>query len=52
MRRPCHDTDALGVQASWSVVDQKLGHLRRGDRAWLDFSPEERKRMKKEKPGA
>jgi hypothetical protein len=38
------------VEASWSVLDQKLGHLRRGDRQHLDFMPEERKRMKKEKP--
>ena len=40
-----------GVQAACSMVDQKLGHLRRGDRQHLDFSPAERKRMKKEKPG-
>lgn len=45
------DADVEGVQASWSVVDQKLAHLRRGDRHHLDFSPAERKRMKKEKPG-
>ncbi|MBL0178816.1 MAG: hypothetical protein IPP98_06765 [Gemmatimonadetes bacterium] len=51
MGPPYHDADVEGVQASWSVVDQKLGHLRRGDRARLDFLPEERKRMKKEKPG-
>ena len=44
------DADVEGVQASWSVLDQKLGHLRRGDRQHLDFSPAERKRMKKEKP--
>jgi len=44
------DADVEGVQASWSVLDQKLGHLRRGDRKAMDFLPEERKRMKKEKP--
>lgn len=45
------DADVEGVQASWSVVDQMLGHLRRRDWARLGFSPEEWERMKREKPG-
>lgn len=42
------DADADGVQASWSVVDEKLRRYRGGDRKALEFMPEERKRMKRD----
>ncbi len=45
------DAAVAGVQASWSVLDQKLGQLRRGNRQAMDFLPEARKRIKTEKPG-
>lgn len=42
------DADAEGVQASWSVVDEKLRRYRGGDRKALEFVAEERKRMKRD----
>jgi len=43
------DADVEGVDASWSILAQKVGRLREGDRQGLAFMPDERKRMKKEK---
>lgn len=34
------DANVEGVQASWSLLDQKLGHLRRGDRQAMEFIDE------------
>lgn len=44
-----YDADATGVRAAWDVISPKFAAFRGGDKEALAYTPEERRRMKREK---